>query len=265
MAACELWPYDTTCLPDGWPDDPADMTVAQRSAYDFAVELLSGLSQGAYGLCELVVRPCGVGCALSAGFRFLPGGWFGPSLISGQVYNGCGCTSSCGCSVASEVLLAGPVYDIVQVRIDGVVVDPDTYRVDDGFRLVRLDGLVWPMTQDLNASAGLPGTFEVTYRRGQPLSAGGRRALSALMVELFKAGCGDQTCRLPSRVTNIVREGVTYSMLDDPSALLNAGRLGIPEVDMWLALVNPNGARTRMRVFSPDTAGRSRRQTWPTV
>lgn len=262
LPGCEQWPYDTSCLPEGWPATPAGMDAGQLSAYEFAQEMLDGLTLGKYGLCSLTVRPCGVGCAVRAGLRLTDGGWFWPQLRGGQVFNGCGCQIRCGCTVASEVLLDGPVYDVLRVRVDGQLIDPTTYRVDGGVRLVRVDGQTWPMVQDLNASDGLAGTFDVTYRRGSPVPRGGRRALAALMVELQKAACGDTSCRLPSRVTNIVREGVTYSMLDDPSTLLQAGRTGVPEVDLWLALVNPTQTRSRMRVYSPDLAT-VRRQTWP--
>jgi hypothetical protein len=265
MGACEPWPIDTSCLPADWPDTIAEFTPAQLSAYEAAQETLAGLSPHAFGLCTLVVRPCGFGCAVSDGYRLGDGGWFTPLLRNGQVYNGCGCsTSACGCDVASEIRLDGPVYDIVQVRIDGVTVDPETYRVDDALRLVRLDGETWPMRQNLSASAGRPDTFEVAYRKGVPLPRAGRRALTALMIEFRKAACGDQSCQLPSRVTNIVREGVTYSMLDDPSTLLDNGRTGVPLVDQWLAVLNPSGNRTRMKVWSPDVP-RNRRQTWPST
>ena len=264
MGACEPWPIDTSCLPAGWPASIDQFDPGQLSAYEAAQETLAGLLPQAFGLCTLIVRPCGFGCAVSGGFRIGDGGWFTPMLRNGQVFNGCGCTSSCGCDVASEIRLDGPVYDVVQVRIDGTVVDPDTYRVDDALRLVRLDGEVWPMRQNLSASAGRPDTFEVAYRRGVPLPVAGRRALTALMIEFRKAACGDTSCQLPSRVTNIVREGVTYSMADDPSTLLDNGRTGVPLVDQWLAVMNPYGTRTRMKVWSPDVP-RKRRQTWPSA
>jgi hypothetical protein len=149
------------------------------------------------------------------------------------------------------------VASVIEVLVDGQVVPADAYTVD-GNLLVRTDGGVWPLTQDLSAPASAPDTFQVTYVQGLPLPAGGRRSLTALMVELHKASCGDASCRLPARVTSIVREGVTYSMLDDPTALLAAGKTGISEVDMWLASVNPHNTRTRMAVWSPDLGRRGR-------
>lgn len=256
--ACEQWPYDTSCLPAGWPATLAEMSPAQRTSYDFAVDLLADRTLRQFGVCTVIARPCTLGCAVSAGYSQLAGGWFAPMLVAGQVYNGCGCASvaGCGCgSTAATVRLDGPVLSIVDVHIDGVVVDPGVYRLD-GNLLVRTDGGTWPMRQDVNREAFDDDTFEVQYRRGREVPAGGRRAVSALMVELHKARCGDAACKLPSRVTNIVREGVTYSMLDDPSALLDNGLTGITDVDLWLRAVNPHRTRTRMAVYSPDLPAR---------
>ncbi len=251
---CEQWPYDPSCLPAGWSTALADLTAAQRSSYDFAVELLADRTLRQFGVCVVNARPCSLSCAVGSGFSRLADGWFTPMLIGGQVYNGCGCQSAaaCGCgTAAATVRLDGPVIAVTRVRVDGQVVPPSAYRLD-GTLLVRTDGGTWPVRQDLNAPATDPDTFEVQYRRGREVPAGGRRAVSALMVELHKARCGDKTCALPSRVTNVVREGVTYSLLDDPAALLDNGLTGISDVDLWLRAVNPHRARTRMRVYSPD-------------
>lgn len=265
--ACELWPYDLSCLPADWPTDPlasieqlvAEMTIGQRSAYDMAVELLSKLTLGVFGMCSRTARPCSAACARIQGLYLGRGGWFTPYLQGGQVYNGCGCEGPRLCVCGDEraqVALAGPVAEVVEVVVDGEVVDPGVYVTANGSLLVRVDGGVWPLRQNLNRPLSEPDTFGVTYLQGTPVPAGGRRALSALMVELDKARCGDASCRLPSKVTNIVREGVTYSMLDDPTALLDAGRTGVSEVDMWLAAVNPHGTRTRLAVYSPDIGRR---------
>lgn len=257
---CEPWPYDTTCLPAGWPAAPADMDAGQRSAYDTAWQVLAGLAVRSFGVCTHIARPCSACCAVGAGYSLQSlGVWYSPYLFGGRVFNGCGCASaaSCGCGDArASIVLDGPVAAVVEVLVDGATVAPELYRVDNGTVLVRTDGGVWPLRQDLNAPATAPGTFQVTYQQGTPLPAGGRRALTALMVELHKASCGDSSCKLPARVTNIVREGVTYSLLDDPAKLLDAGRTGIAEVDAWLNVVNPHGTRTRMAVYSPDVPRR---------
>jgi hypothetical protein len=264
--ACDPLPYDTSCIPETWPStgsiaaDIAAMTPGQRSAYDVAVELLATLAVRPIGTCGRTVRPCSRACGVRSGFRLGSAGpWFTPLLYGGEVFNVCGCLTVADCTCTdsrSSIRLPGPVVSVTQVRVDGVILDPADYTLD-GNRLVRLDGGTWPMTQDLALDASADGTFEVMYVQGTPLSAGGRVALSALMQEIDKAMCGDSSCQLPARVTNVVREGVTYTLMDDPSKILDAGRTGIAAVDRWLNLINPAGTRTRMGVFSPDVGRRA--------
>jgi hypothetical protein len=263
MAACEPWPVDTTCLPAGWDADPAQWTDKQKAAREIAQGILAPLAVRPYGLCTRLVRPCSMRCATAAGLQLAGGGWFVPALVGGSVINGCGCRSWCGCGPLSEMLLPGPVHDVIAVTVDGQVVPSAAYRVDDGLRLVRTDGAAWPTWQDLGADPDQLGTFAVEYRRGVPLPAAGRRALTAYTIEIHKGMCGDSTCRLPARVTNITREGTTYSLLDDPNVMLDQGRTGVPEVDAWLASVNPYKIKSEMRVYSPDAATPRRTRGWP--
>lgn len=137
---------------------------------------LMALTGGQIAYCPVTVRPCAIGCGapptwmvapvLSSG-RFAgvrPGVYaFAPHVsASGAWVNGCGCGSprDCSCSSLSEVLLPGPIGDIVEVRLDGAVLSPDAYRVDSGNRLVRVDGDVWPACQDLGAPGPDPGPAE---------------------------------------------------------------------------------------------------------
>lgn len=259
VMTCQPLLYDTSCLPAGWATNPAELVGGQRSAYEFAVEMLNDLTLHQYGLCVRVARPCSAACAVGAGYMRADGGWFRPYLYGGRVFNACGCQAAtlCGCGDSrSTVVLAGPVAEVVQVLVDGQVVDPDAYRVDNGTLLVRTDGGQWPLRQDLAAPPSSPDTFAVTYMQGTALPRGGMVALRALMIELHKGLCGTPGCRLPSKVTSVVREGVTYSMMDDPTVLLDAGLTGISEVDVWLRSVNPHGTRTRMAVWSPDLGRR---------
>lgn len=51
--------------------------------------------------------------------------------------------------------------------------------------------------------------------------------------------CGGGKCRLPRRVQTVSRQGVTYQMVD-PTDIYRDGLTGLPEVDIWIASVNPN-------------------------
>ena len=69
----------------------------------------------------------------------------------------------------------------------------------------------------------------------------------------------DDTCALPQRVTSVVRQGVVYTVLDNQS-FVEELKTGVYAVDLFLKAVNPDKARARSRVFSPDVA-RGRRIT----
>ena len=67
-------------------------------------------------------------------------------------------------------------------------------------------------------------------------------------------------CRLPRRVTQITRQGVTAMVLD-PMSFLNEGKTGLYLCDAFLAAVNPGKLRRRATLASPDISRRVRRQT----
>jgi len=76
-------------------------------------------------------------------------------------------------------------------------------------------------------------------------------AARTLALELVKLYEGTDDCALPNRVTSIARQGVTYTVLDNQD-FIDELRSGIYAVDLFLRAVNPDRARARARVFSPD-------------
>jgi hypothetical protein len=91
---------------------------------------------------------------------------------------------------------------------------------------------------------------EVDYTYGSALAP--QAALDAadiLAEEIVKACSCDDSCRLPSRVTSVTRQGVSWTLLD-PEDLLVQGRTGIYEVDMLIHSLNPAKAKARAGVFS---------------
>jgi hypothetical protein len=180
--------------------------------------------------------------------------------------NVCGCTTDCSCGELCEIALEAPVYDVVSVLEDGVVLPAGAYRVDVPGRLVRTDGGCWPDCQDMAAPCGDAGTLCVTYRMGLPLDAAAIAAVSELTCQLVAAclpagtkGCGE--CRLPGNVRRVVRQGVQVDMAD-PTTLFRDGRTGLTITDAWLATVNPHNAVSPGRVYSPDYR-RARSRIWP--
>jgi hypothetical protein len=91
----------------------------------------------------------------------------------------------------------------------------------------------------------------VTYTYGTGPPALGRIAAKALADQYILAMSNSDECMLPQRVTQISRQGMSWTLLD-PQDFLDKGRTGIYQVDLFLTTVNPDGARLRSRVFSPD-------------
>ena len=243
-APCEPWELNPACTRGLDPEnEPLDAYVVS-----VATNLLWRRTAGVYGLCEVTVRPCGRRCGTASGFMYWP-----VLTGSGQWINvTCGCADqACGCCTVSDIPLDGPVDSIVEVLINGVVVDPDTYRVDNGYRLTRVSpSEAWPMCQNLSLPGTEEDTFQIRYLRGVPVPVDGQYALAALAAEL-KLACQDEDCRLPARVQEITRQGIQMSLVNDVD-FLRSGLFGVPEADMWVTAVNPNNQSSQSAVWSPD-------------
>lgn len=261
--ACGWTPNYAGCAADketveGW--SPELREIAETMATD----LLNQWTGGLYGACPATIRPCrefrpATNRALHE-FRETTTGarmpWM-PVLIDGSWFNlGCGsCGHRCGCEGPATLSLPWPVESIVSVTIDGAVIPPTSYRVDASRLLVRTDGGSWPATQNLTAAPGEPDTFVIEYLHGLPVPIGGEVAAGILAMELGKALCEDNTCRLPERVQTVTRQGVTVAMLDGFEDL-DQGRTGIWAVDSWVSSVTR--APRRSTVSSPDLPRRRR-------
>ncbi|OJF15429.1 hypothetical protein BG844_04740 [Couchioplanes caeruleus subsp. caeruleus] len=218
------------------------------------------LSGRQFGLCPTTVRPVPRG---HPGVRV----WrrwelyLSPELPGWTTFCGCpglGPVVDCGCDRDVQVSLPGGVQQVLEVRVDGQTLPASAYRVDNRRWLVRTDGGRWPTRQELTAGDDQPGAFAVTYERGVPVPAAGRWAGGHLACEIAKAAVGDTKCRLPRRVSAIVRQGV-HTEFVDPTKLARDGMTGIPEVDGWLAAVNPYGLPRDSVVWSADLPSPRRR------
>lgn len=87
-----------------------------------------------------------------------------------------------------------------------------------------------------------------------PVDALGARAGGVLAVEFLKLLTSDKKCRLPSSVTNVSRQGLTFEVT---RGMWPEGKTSIPEVDAYLMLWNPHGLKTRPRVWVPDEVAAS--------
>jgi len=222
------------------------------------------------GLCQRRVRPCRDGCScfghsVAAGLG--PWTWDWTGGAGWAWLNECG--DRCGCGSESVVRLAGyPVREVLEVKVDGAVVPASGYRLDGWRDLVRLSdvgppvvGNSWPSCQDMSLPDTAEGTFSILYSWGSEPPELGRRAAAQLACELYKACPGTDAgdCRLPSKVTRVVRQGVTMEMVVPLAKMLREGATGLNLVDAFLAYTNPQGMRRRPAVAQLDRAPYPRR------
>lgn len=261
QSVCAPW-AELADLPDNCAEYGAATDVLE-DALVIASDVLFELSGERFpGHCQDTIRPCGT---------YLPNfsaPWSTSGLVDRHYWGDvCGCDRStrCGCNRLREVRLHGrPVATIRQVKIDGEVLDPAFYRLDDWRYLVRLpdgDGSNpgWPCCQRLDLASTEAETFEVTYTYGQPPPPAGVWAASELACQLAAArDPGNDKCKLPDNVTSVVRQGVAVTMLTLRD-FLSQRQTGLYMVDLFLAAYNPGGNQRRATVISPDTMHRSRR------
>ena len=233
MPDCE-WPVDEVCLPelpeDTDPDYERKLGI-RENAVAIATSVIWALSGRQFGCKNIVYRPrpnahgiCDDAPLIEAYYR---NDWRGvPGANSSPM----------------TVKLEGPVQEIVTVTIDGVDIDPDEY-VLEGDVLFRI-GQAWP-PNDMSKPMGFPGTWSIHYIQGTPPPAFVGRFIGQLAAEMATA-CEGGKCRLPRTVVSTSRSGVTHVF--DPTRMLAAGFTGIPEIDTWLAAVNPGNLAATARV-----------------
>lgn len=244
------WTYDPSICDAAWSTYSDDLKTASM---DWANLILWSATGRLFSTCDITVRPCLNQSTGEWGFSSwaFGGGWF-PYIWNGQWFNGygCGCWGGCGLHPFTQAWLPGPVAGITDVTIDGVVLDPTSYRVDNGSWLVRQDGNQWPIFSHYNLMDGLTGTWSVTYSQGIPpppalLNAAG------ILASQYASACTGGACRLPGYVTSILRTGIQIDMVN-PTELLRMGLTGLTEVDQVIRALNPSGLSRPLRVWSPD-------------
>lgn len=88
----------------------------------------------------------------------------------------------------------------------------------------------------------------IDYIYGSPPSLDVQRAIDELATQLDLIGSDE--CQLPSRVTSVNREGVSWTVLD-PMQFLVGGKTGLYYPDLVISMYG-NGVKERARVFSPE-------------
>lgn len=253
------WPVAFPGL-DTTPLDKLD-TAGKTQVEDMATTMLWNWTERQFGLCETVIRPCKI---LSTPeeqpdqhpFDLWNGYWggaaFDPRLGYGVwFWGGCGLhRDKCSCTPGPKGFrLPASTHEVVEVRVDGAVLPPASYIVQDRL-LVRVDGDAWPDCQDMNLPMRSVGTWEVTINWGVPVPVGGQVAAGLLMIEFARALLKDKSCALPERWQTITRQGVSYTQMDLYEDL-EKGHTGIWLVDSWVASTKAP-VRRGGRVYSVD-------------
>lgn len=218
----------------------------QQYATLLAGRVLWTLTGQVFGVCSETVRPCFQPQQPGSLYR---GFWPAASVTPGAS-GPCGCSEGCRDIGYDRVALPGPVDAVDEVLIDGVVVDPDGWRVQDRRWVHRVDGKWWPTHQDLHARDDEVGAFTIRYQRGIPVPAEGQYAGGLLAAE-FLAGMTGGACRLPAGATSVSRQGISIE-LADIREWFTQGVTGIEVVDLWIMSTNPSRSKRPARVTSPD-------------
>lgn len=252
------WPVDTSCCPEWSSFSPA----VQGNAVAWATQILDALTGRRFAQCSVNYRPCGPTCNTTFGYLTWPVGspsstgggmpWMIPYVDAG-VWRNCGCEGACSCRARCEVPFPGPVAQVAEVRIDGIILDSSAYRVDlyrGAPVLVRTDGDCWPKCQDMSLDPDEVGSFVIVYQPGELLPVAGQLAAGQLACEFAKS-CVGQDCALPQQLASLSRNGIEVQVVD-PAAVLEQGLTGLANVDLWIRSVNPFRKQNRSRVYSSD-------------
>lgn len=149
--------------------------------------------------------------------------------------------SSIGSSGYTGVKLRGqPVVSVSSVSIGGSAIDPSSYRVVNHSTL-----------QSVNCSFDISRGLTVTYQHGTKPPIAGIFAAIRLADELVLSMHGDDNCALPANAQSVSRQGIDVQFID-PLQFLENGRVGLYEVDLFIAAANPGRNKKRAKVFSAN-------------
>jgi hypothetical protein len=213
-----LTPEDLRC-------DCALQHIDTAALIDAVSDLLFQASGGIMsGRTETTVRPCAVDCSCGA-------------------YS----CSECVCCIMDRIPLLGPNPVVSSVKIDGVVLDPDSYAIMDGVYLVQVASgpaapQPWPASQHLWRPDTEAGTFSITYTHGLAIDFLAKSAAVELTCYIAKE-MSSNTLLDPYAATASY-EGLTLTR--DPDAAESAG---FTQLSRFLKTYAPG---IRSAVWSPE-------------
>lgn len=274
---CDLWNIDLGCClsPSGTLPDPClldgqpvgDSLIASSKL--IASQILWALTGRQFGTCTVTIRPCrkcdnecclplfadgvydgfGFGGYPSYPFQQLDGSWINKS---------CSCADDCSCVDLCKISLPSPVCSVDEVKIDGLVLLPDEFKVINFSELVKTptvtgtSGDCWPKCNDLRKPDTEIGTWSVTVTYGRPVPELVLLGAAEMACEIIK-NCVGKPCRLPQRISSVTRQGVSISFLDNME-FLDRNLTGLYFTDLAARTYNPSRLSRRPTVYSPDVA-----------
>lgn len=238
-------------------DDVGTFSSLVDDAAQAASEILYELSGRRWaGLCTREgVRPCHTDCL--CGWQVLSRGHLVPPAPYLDSWDCLG--AACGCRSMSRVKLSGYVQEITEVKIDGLVVDPSVYRLDEHRWLTRVDGSRWPSCSRADLPDTEEGTFSVSYIFGREIPQMAFDAAVELACQVYAQCSGSESgdCALPKGVTRITRQGITIERgVFAFNRAAKSWQTGMPSVDFFLNAVNPHGLLRRALFFGPGSRNR---------
>lgn len=252
LMPCESWfDVDDLCLRCGTVVGD-DRPIYERYINAAVSYVFNRTGRQFTGCCEYIILPCRKKCC-SMPSRCSPYNGslpFAPMVGADGVYNRCCVTSccdkdDCSCTFGDKIeIIHNNFVDVVEVMIDGIVLDPNSYKIQySGGRVFvrRVDGLKWPDCQDLNVGVGEVGSWHIKYRAGVRPRADLVEATMLFAVEMANQ-CLGKKCSLPKRYTTIGDSPVL-----DLHSFVKDGLTGFTPLDIILFQINPLNLKSPIR------------------
>lgn len=223
--------------PDGCVLDPDEDEAVGLAMLDMASDMLCLLSgMRVHGICTKTVRPIArgdIGCWPAPGMG-ASSGW-------SAEYGG-----------LDVIPLRGPNPQVIEVMIDGVVLDPSEYGLIDGNMLYRTSRAFWPRYTDLTVSPYANHSFQFTFRFGHASDPLTVNATVELALELTLDAIGRATGNLPNGVgvTSLNVQGVGLTLRDRAEALRESDQQ-LAAVARFLGVYAPGGMK-HQGIISPE-------------
>lgn len=150
--------------------------------------------------------------------------------------------------------LPAPILQVFEVRIAGVLVPREWWRLSNHRYLVALDGFgvattpnpLFPWPEQMSRQLGAPGTWSILVEFGRPVPLPLTLVVAQFACEIMKQLDGDDSCKLPDNTVSVTRDGVTVQL-----KIAANGRTGVPFIDSALDLYGCGQGIPARRIHDP--------------